>query len=157
LPNSLDRFNSLTNISSKHQDKKSSESTTLRILIWEQSINLIKNNFLLGTGVGDANDELYKKYQSNGIDVAFDEKLNAHNQFLQTFIGIGLFGFILLCIISIGQIFIAYNKKNILMFVFFIIISLNFFVESMLQTSAGVLFFVFFYCLINKSKIYLND
>ena len=157
LPNSLDRFNSLTNISSKHQDKKSSESTTLRILIWEQSINLIKNNFLLGTGVGDANDELYKKYQSNGIDVAFDEKLNAHNQFLQTFIGIGLFGFILLCIISIGQIFIAYNKKNILMFVFFIIISLNFFVESMLQTSAGVLFFVFFFCLINKSKIYLND
>ena len=157
LPNSLDRFNSLTNISLKHQDKKSSESTTLRILIWEQSINLIKNNFLLGTGVGDANDELYKKYQSNGIDVAFDEKLNAHNQFLQTFIGIGLFGFILLCIISIGQIFIAYNKKNILMFVFFIIISLNFFVESMLQTSAGVLFFVFFYCLINKSKIYLND
>ena len=157
LPNSLDRFNSLTNISLKHQDKKSSESTTLRILIWEQSINLIKNNFLLGTGVGDANDELYKKYQSNGIDVAFDEKLNAHNQFLQTFIGIGLFGFILLCIISIGQIFIAYNKKNILMFVFFIIISLNFFVESMLQTSAGVLFFVFFFCLINKSKMYLND
>ena len=101
LPNSLDRFNSLTNISSKHQDKKSSESTTLRILIWEQSINLIKNNFLLGTGVGDANDELYKKYQSNGIDFAFDEKLNAHNQFLQTFIGIGIFGFILLCIISI--------------------------------------------------------
>lgn len=157
LPNSLDRFNSLTNISLKHQDKKSSESTTLRILIWEQSINLIKNNFLLGTGVGDANDELYKKYQSNGIDVAFDEKLNAHNQFLQTFIGIGIFGFILLCIISIREIFIAYNKKNILMFVFFIIISLNFFVESMLQTSAGVLFFVFFYCLINKSKMYLND
>lgn len=60
MPNSLDRFNSLTNISLKHQDKKSSESTTLRILIWEQSINLIKNNFLLGTGVGDANDELYK-------------------------------------------------------------------------------------------------
>ena len=157
LPNSLDRFNSLTNISLKHQDKKSSESTTLRILIWEQSINLIKNNFLLGTGVGDANDELYKKYQSNGIDVAFDEKLNAHNQFLQTFIGIGIFGFILLCIISIREIFIAYNKKNILMFVFFIIISLNFFVESMLQTSAGVLFFVFFFCLINKSKMYLND
>jgi len=157
LPNSFDRFNSLTNIISKHQDKKSSESTTLRILIWEQSINLIKNNFILGTGVGDANDELYKRYQLNGIEGAYDKKLNAHNQFLQTFIGIGFFGFILLCIISIGQIFIAYNKKNIIMFVFFVIISLNFFVESMLQTSAGVLFFVFFYCLINKSKINLND
>jgi O-antigen ligase len=157
LPNSLDRLNSLTNISSKHQDKKSSESTTLRILIWKQSINLIKNNFLLGTGVGDANDELYKRYQLNGIEGAYDKKLNAHNQFLQTFIGIGLFGFILLCIISIGQIFIAYNNKNIIMFVFFVIISLNFFVESMLQTSAGVLFFVFFFCLINKSKIYIND
>ena len=157
LPNSFDRFNSLTNIISKQKDKKSSESTTVRLLIWEQSIILIKNNFLLGTGVGDANDELYKRYNSNGLEGAYAKKLNAHNQFLQTFIGIGLFGFILLCIISIGQIFIAYNKKNILMFVFFIIISLNFFVESMLQTSAGVLFFVFFFCLINKSKMYLND
>ena len=127
------------------------------MLIWEQSIILIKNNFLLGTGVGDANDELYKRYNSNGLEGAYAKKLNAHNQFLQTFIGIGFFGFILLFIISIGQIFIAYNKKNIIMFVFFIIISLNFFVESMLQTSAGVLFFVFFYCLINKSKINLND
>ena len=157
LPNSLDRFNSLTNITSKQKDKTSSESTTVRLLIWEQSIILIKNNFFLGTGVGDANDELYKRYNSNGLEGAYAKKLNAHNQFLQTFIGIGFFGFILLCIISIGQIFIAYNKKNIIMFVFFVIISLNFFVESMLQTSAGVLFFVFFYCLINKSKINLSD
>lgn len=157
LPNSFDRFNSLTNISSKHQDKKSLESTTVRLLIWEQSINLIKNNFFLGTGVGDANDELYKSYISNGLEGAYAKKLNAHNQFLQTFIGIGFWGFLSLFLISIRQIFIAYNKKNILMFVFFLIISLNFLVESILQTSAGVLFFVFFYCLINKSKINLND
>lgn len=157
LPNSFDRFNSLTNIFSKNQDKKTSESTAVRLLIWEESIILIKNNFILGTGVGDANDELYKRYNSNGLEGAYSSKLNAHNQFLQTFIGIGFLGFLSLFLISIGQIFIAYNKKDILKIVFFIIISLNFLVESMLQTSAGVLFFVFFYCLINKSKINLND
>lgn len=159
FPNSMDRFNSITTFSLNNIDKTSSESTTVRVLIWEQALTIIKNNFFTGTGVGDANDELYKAYQSNGLLGAFEHKFNAHNQFLQTFIGIGILGFIILLLVTFGQIIKSFRQKNILLFIFSLLIILNFMVESMLQTAAGVLFFTFFFCFFNliSNKDLLSD
>ena len=148
FPNSFNRLKSLTTITGTI-DKTSSESTAVRLLIWQQSVTLIKQHFLFGTGVGDANDELYKAYEANGLTGALTHKLNAHNQFFQTFIGLGILGFSLLLLLTFGQLIKAVLKKNFLLFIFSLIIILNFLVESMLQTSAGVLFFVFFLCLFN--------
>ena len=97
FPESFARLKSITETSSS-PDKTSSESTAVRLLIWEQAIMLIKENFLFGTGVGDVNDDLYRAYEEHGIAGAFEHKLNAHNQFFQTFIGIGVIGFVLLFI-----------------------------------------------------------
>jgi O-antigen ligase len=153
FPNSLDRLKSITDLSMDNIDKTSSESTTVRVLIWEQCIQLIKNNFLFGVTVGDANDALYKSYEANGLTGALSHKFNAHNQFFQTFIGLGLIGFLSLLSITFWQLIKAFMKKNILLLVFALLIVLNFMVESMLQTSAGTLFFVFFFCLFNHDKV----
>lgn len=146
FPESFSRLNSITSVSAS-PDRTSSESTAVRVLIWEQAIGIIKQNFVFGTGVGDVNDELYRAYEKNGITGALEHKLNAHNQFLQTFIGMGIFGFVLLLFVTLGQMVIAVAIKNFLLFMFAFLVTLNFLVESMLQTSAGVLFFVFFFCL----------
>ena len=152
FPQAFSRLSSLTTVSSSVIDKTSSESTTVRILIWEQCIHIIKDNFWLGTGVGDANDELYAAYEQNGLTGAFMHKFNAHNQYFQTFIGMGIIGFLLLGFITFGFIIKGIVKKHFLLFLFSLLIVLNFFVESMLQTSAGVLFFVFFFCLFNLTS-----
>jgi O-antigen ligase len=149
-PQSFNRFNSLSSASLQNVDKTSSESTTVRILIWKEALVLIKNNFLFGTGVGDANDNLYNSYEQNGLTGALEHKFNAHNQFLQTFIGMGLTGFAVLLAITLGSLINAILKKHFLLFIFSLIIILNFMVESMLQTSAGVLFFAFFACFFEK-------
>ncbi|MDP3556253.1 MAG: O-antigen ligase family protein [Bacteroidota bacterium] len=149
FPNSFNRLSSLTTISSSSIDKTSSESTAVRILIWEQAIIIIKENFWLGTGVGDANDALYNSYEKNGLTGAFSHKLNAHNQYFQTFIGLGLVGFLILVVITLGYLILGIVNGNFFLFLFSLLIVLNFFVESMLQTSAGILFFVFFFCLFN--------
>lgn len=146
FPEPFSRFNSLTSISLENIDKTSSESTTVRILIWNESLDLIKNNFMFGTGVGDANDELRKAYQRDGLTGAFEHRFNAHNQFFQTFIGLGVIGFVILLMLIFGPVFKGIKTRNFLLFVFSFLIVSNFMVESMLQTSAGVLFFVFFYC-----------
>lgn len=145
FPESFSRLRSISAVSSS-PDKTSSESTAVRILIWEQSVKLIRQHVLFGTGVGDVNDELYKAYAENGITGALDHKLNAHNQFFQTFIGMGLPGFILLCVITVWQLITSAARKNFILFIFSLLISLNFLVESMLQASAGILFFTFFFC-----------
>lgn len=152
FPEPFSRFNSLSSSSLKNIDKTSSESTTVRILIWKESIELIKNNFIFGTGVGDANDKLRDAYKQNGLTGAYKHRFNAHNQFFQTFIGLGIIGFCVLLLMTFGSLFKALKRKHFLLFIFSLIIILNFMVESMLQTSAGVLFFVFFSCLFEKTN-----
>jgi O-antigen ligase len=148
FPGSFSRLKAITSVSA-NPDKTSSESTAVRILIWEQAIRLIGEHPLAGTGVGDVNDDLYKAYGQQGITGALEHKLNAHNQYLQTYIGMGIGGFILICLLTIGQLIKAIWKKNFLLFMFALIVSLNFLVESMLQTAAGILFFAFFVCVFN--------
>ena len=133
--------------SADHIDKTASESTAVRILIWEEAVKIIKDHVMLGVTPGDTNDKLYKAYEANGMTGAFAKKLNAHNQYLQTFIGTGLVGFILLCIMTVYGIVLGFIKRNYILALFSISMTLNFLVESMLQTQAGIVFFVFFLCL----------
>lgn len=148
LPGSFQRLNSLTSLPAQI-DKTSTESTAVRVLIWQEALQLVRENFLWGTGAGDDNDALYAAYNQQGLTGALSHKLNAHNQYLQTFIGLGVFGFLLMLLMTVGQMIRAVRLKNVLLFIFSLLITLNFLVESMLQTSAGVLFFAFFYCVFN--------
>lgn len=130
-------------------DKTTSESNAVRLLIWKESFNLIKQKPILGYTPGDANDKLYQAYEQQGLTGALEKKLNAHNQFLQTSIGLGIFGFLLLSGMIFYSIFYGIKENNGLQLFFGLLIAMNFFVESMLQTSAGTIFFVFFYSLLN--------
>ncbi len=126
--------------------KTDGESTAVRILIWKESVKLIEDNFIFGSTAGDANDKLVEAYEREGLTGALRKKLNAHNQFLQTFIGTGIIGFILLLFMTLGAMIYGFYKKNYILSLFSILIILNFLVESMLQAQAGFIFFVFFFC-----------
>ncbi len=149
FPAAVNRMSALITFSSADIDRTSAESTAVRVLIWEESLNIIRDHFFTGTGVGDANDDLYKAYQNSGLTGAFKLKLNAHNQFLQTFIGMGVLGLFSLLLLTLGDMIRAVLLRNFLLFIFSLVITMNFMVESMLQRSAGVLFFSFFYCFLH--------
>jgi O-antigen ligase len=148
FPTPFERLKTAFSVSTSTEtiDLTASESTAVRILIWKQSLEIIKGHLIYGTTSGDANDELVKAYQKNGLTGAVKKKLNAHNQFLQTFIGTGILGFVLLFIMTIGAIIFGFIKKNYVLVLFSFLIILNFLVESMLQAQAGFIFFVFFLC-----------
>jgi O-antigen ligase len=131
-------------------DKTDAESTAVRILIWKESVKLIKENFIFGTTPGDSHDKLIEAYEKEGLTGALIKKLNAHNQFLQTFIGTGLLGFILLLLMTLGSLIYGLFKKNYILSLFSILMILNFLVESMLQAQAGFIFFVFFFCILTQ-------
>ncbi len=152
FPASLGRLSMLANFDADNVDKTAIESTAVRVLIWKQSAELIRQNFFFGTGVGDANAQLYAAYEKHGLSGAFSHKLNAHNQYLQTFIGMGFFSFLLLAVITLGEMIRSIIRKQFLLFIFSFLITLNFLVESMLQRAAGVVFFTFFYCFLNLVK-----
>ncbi len=131
-----------------------SESSSLRLLIWKSSLPLVKKSFLYGTGTGDVKNELLNAYKTNGITAAFEKELNAHNQFLQTVLAIGLPGLILLLFSLVLPFFEGIRKKKYLLYMFPLIMAFNLLFESMLERQAGVVFFAFFATLLimNNSK-----
>jgi O-antigen ligase len=146
------RLQSITNLSFTNLDKTSSESTTVRVLIWRECLSLIRANFITGVGVGDVQSQLMTAYFAGGLSGAYKHNLNAHNQYFQSAIGLGMLGVIILLLLTAGNILKSFLKKHYLQIIFSIIITLNFLVESMLQTAAGTLFFVFFYCLLQNNS-----
>jgi hypothetical protein len=105
-------------------------------------------DYIGGTGTGSANDALMEHYQTHGMTVAFKEHLNSHNQYLQTFITLGIGGFIGLLVMLFFPLSHAISNRNLLYAGFIFIFALNIFVESMLETQAGNLFFAFFNALL---------
>ncbi|MCF6365103.1 MAG: O-antigen ligase family protein [Bacteroidales bacterium] len=116
-----------------------------RVGLWKTAIKVTKDNFWLGAGIGDIKkvfSEEYKKY-----DFAEPDKIgyNAHNQFLDTFMTIGVFAFILLTGIFVAGFIRAFRKRQLLFIIFLSLTFFNFLFESMFNTIAGVVFFFYFF------------
>ena len=115
----------------------------IRISLWTDAFEVFKDAPLFGQGVGDGVDQMIIKHKENGNVDAFKNRLNAHNQFLETATQTGIIGLLsLICILLIPFIKSIRNKQELL-FLFISIITVNFLVESMLVRLAGVLFLAF--------------
>ena len=77
-------------------------------------------------------------------------ELNAHNQFSDTIIAVGVMGLILLITFFIYPIFLWIKNKNfdIVFFSLLLIVAFNSLFESVLERQMGIMFFVFFYFLL---------
>ena len=104
------------------------------------------NNMLFGNGIGDANDEIYKAYTNLGLETYAERKYNAHNQFIQTYGGLGIIGVIALLTIFMYALYGFARNKNFLGFLFVLSSLLLFQTESMLERQHGVVLFVFLVC-----------
>jgi len=175
-----------------------------RKFIWAEALKVIKNNWLIGAGVGDAKDALVERYsrlilknptseflmdstiyqiKQNDKTVAYlqkkaklnnatyeeqlishannilkrkndryktatDRKYNFHNQYLQIFGTIGVFGFLLLVWLLASPFFKSLKDKDYLLASFLFIVGFSLLTESMLERQAGVAFIAFFYILL---------
>jgi O-antigen ligase len=127
-----------------------------RIFVIKSSLQVISENVICGVGAGDVIDELEKKYIVNNYKVLAHKKLNAHNQFLDFFIELGLIGGVLFLIINVMAIYHSIKKRNFLQIYFvigFVIISCT---ESFLNHQAGIVFYCLMFCLLFVSKLKLN-
>lgn len=143
-PKVITRIDSFVDAITTKSKNETTESTSVRLLIWESSNQVIKNNFILGVGTGDSKDMLVKEYEKQNITNALENKFNSHNEFYQVFVTLGVVGFILLCIIIFFPLIDAFRTNNYLYAAFLLIIIFNFISESMLETQAGVMFYAFF-------------
>ena len=130
----------------------SGRSTNDRIGIWKSSVDIILTHPLFGVGTGDVKDELLKEYKNNNIIPAFEQKLNAHNQYLQTFVATGLPGFLMLVSMILIPLWYSLRKEYYLYFFFLLIFGINILFESMLEIQQGVIFYSFFNAILFSIK-----
>jgi len=130
------------------------ESTAERMTIWKASSEIIRDHLFFGVGTGDVKDELLKKYKEKGMGPALEQKLNAHNQYLQTFVALGLLGIFIFLSLILVPAWEAVTKGYYLYFAFILIFALNIFVESMFEVQAGIIFYAFFnsFFFLNRKK-----
>jgi O-antigen ligase len=117
---------------------------SIRIHKWMNTLELIADQPLLGTGSGDMQDELMEVYKKNDFMIAYNYRFNPHNQYLQTWASTGLVGLFFLFGILLVSLVYAINSKNALYIALVLLISLSMLTESMLERQKGLVFFSFF-------------
>ena len=131
-------------MASKDSVQNSNRSTGERVVIWNASKKIIKENFLFGVGTGDVKDKLQEEYRNANAPLVLEKKYNAHNQYLQTQIALGIFGLLMLLAMMIVPAFIALKQKYYIYFAFILITGISMLFESMLERQQGVVFYIFF-------------
>jgi O-antigen ligase len=131
-----------------------SKSIDERLSLWKSSIEVIKNNWMFGVGVGDFQTALDKQNYIMGFDIGVDNRYNSHNQYLQIFASTGIFGFLSFLSIHYYLLRNKLKQKSFVIMSFIIIVSTQMMFESILLMLHGVYFFTFFATLLLKLDIY---
>ena len=114
----------------------------IRVAIWECAATVIPENLLTGVGTGDVQDELQKSYYKNNFLFAAQyNEYNAHNQFIETQLAIGLPGTVVLLLLFGIPLYTAIRTKNYLYLAFLLFVLANCLTESLLGRQKGAVFF----------------
>jgi O-antigen ligase len=81
-----------TVLAGRQTDVARTNGVSERTYIWEASFNLIERHPIIGIGQGDIVDSLVNEYHKMNWSVGIINKYHCHNQYLQSFVGLGIFG-----------------------------------------------------------------
>jgi O-antigen ligase len=126
----------------------------MRLLFWKISINhsVADNNLFLGVGTGDAQDYIDSLYLLPQYLLYGYVGWDSHNQWVFTFIQLGLFGVALLGFIYIKAIKEAIQTANVDFICFLVITAAFSLTESILEQNKGIVFFALFLTLFTSQK-----
>jgi O-antigen ligase len=121
-----------------------------RFIVWRHAASLSVEQPFTGFGIGDARDQLAEKFLLEGEEMLYNDRYNAHNQFLESFLEGGVVQLLLLASVIGFMIVLALRERNLLYALFIMMILVFFMVESILYRLAGVSFFSLFSFLLLK-------
>lgn len=156
IPNVRMRFESmaLAVFNPPNNTENVSDGTTSRLNVWKSSFELALQNLPFGVGTGDVKIELIKKYRANGMEYSADRQLNAHCQYLQSFVAVGILGLFTLVAMFLYPVWFFSKRIDTLFFILILLFGFNVLFESMFEVQAGVVFFSFFYPILLLKTIF---
>lgn len=120
-------------------------STNMRVGIFICTTSLLKENWLLGLGTGNTQQNLNSCYEEKGYsDVLYKLEYNAHNEYFNTWLNTGIAGLLLFVLSLFLPLRKAYKRKHYLYLAFLCLIILFCATECLLERQKGIVFYAFF-------------
>ena len=124
--------------------KGEDDSFNLRAGILHCTIELIKENWLIGVGPGKVQSELNECYNNIAPETYKDRGFNTHNQFLGYWAGMGIIGLAALIFILIATAKKGISDKQTVLTFICLFFAICFLTENVLIRQQGVVFVAFF-------------
>lgn len=125
----------------QHYGYIDNSSMLQRVELWNASSKVLRQNWLLGVGIGDYKAALDDQLAAQGSPIAHKQNRGSHNQFL-TF---GLMGGVLLMLYFIWIMFypfVAFRSRiNFVYIAFFLVLFLSMFTEDTIMSQTGRMLF----------------
>lgn len=145
VPTLSKRFSEISlNNTSVPIKKGDDDSFNLRAGILHCTINLIKENWLIGVGPGKVQNKLDECYNTIAPETYRDREFNTHNQFLGYWAGMGIIGIVTLIFVLFATAIKGFSTKNIALPFVCLFFTICFLTENVLIRQQGVVFVAFF-------------
>lgn len=137
----------LYTISFQLQDRSDPNGHSLleRLEYWRAARNIISNNWIIGVGMGDVQDEFYAFYEMDHSELHYKNRHRAHQMYFTVIISSGIFAFVLFMLWWFAQIKVAWRLKSVSWLCFIAIAMSSFLIEDTLETQLGGMFVSFFF------------
>jgi O-antigen ligase len=117
--------------------------------MWTCTFELIRGQPLRGVGSGDNLDELHQCYTDHKFTtLTYLEgegvRFNAHNQFLEITLALGMVGLLIFLISLLAPLLYGFREKQFLYAAFLLLFITSCLTESLLERQSGCVFFGFF-------------
>ena len=126
-------------LTSQSNQKETLESNNSRVVMWETSLELISEHPIIGSGTGDVMQVLSDRNIRNGDILLAEKKLNSHNQYLNSWVQLGLLGLLPLIMIFVTGSISAIKNKDLFYVLIVLILGISMFFESSLERQDGVI------------------
>ena len=109
-----------------------------RLEYWKTALEIIQENWIIGTGTGDVQLAFDQQYEKDNSILLKKNRLRAHNMYLTIWVTFGIIGLIIF--FGFLYSFIRFNIKNkeLIGILFFFVMISTFLIEDTIETQMGV-------------------
>lgn len=129
------------NVNDKYNSKTFGDS---RVARWNVALDLIKDQPIIGYGVGNEKDVLEIGYRNDSMLISAQNRYDAHNLFLGYAIETGIFGLLILVYYIFNSLFLFFKFKKTMYFLFFLSVLGMCLIEDYLNNNAAITFLAYF-------------
>lgn len=118
-----------------------------RVARWELAWQLVHEKMWTGHGSGSEKRLLKEAYFEHRLYNSYLHELNAHNQYLGTWLKTGVWGLLVYFFTLLFGFATALKNRDPVFFAFMVLLSVVGFSENILDVNKGIFFYAFFFCL----------